>query len=291
MSHRLTRVLFPLGFMAALLAPALAQDSVDPTYLVRSQSSATVGKSILSSASAQYRPLFGEGDKNGRILKEVTRYGELSVDANGKSAPVRTPGEEHLLVILGGEGSISYNGQDVPVKPGDFAYIAPGATFGLNGPSKAKSGLRAMVMGFKIRREAKTAPPAKKLPLANWNDVPLVEVASHPRTTLYRLMIGDTTSKRDKLATAYTAVSLFMMEIQPGGTNIPHHHELQEEIYLLLDGSGTIVAGSGMDGVMGKFPVKAGASYYYRPNTTVGFYNTGGKLARILAVRSTALPN
>lgn len=268
----------------------MAQDSVDPTYLVRDRSSVVVGKGVLSSPSAHYRPLFGEGDKNSKILKEVSRYGELSVDANGKSAPVRTPGEEHLLVILSGEGSISYNGQNVSVRPGDFAYIGPGATFGLNAQSNAKSGLRAMVMGFKIRPEAKPAAPAKNLPRANWNDVPLVEVASHPRTTLYRLMVGDITSKRDKLAAAYTAVSLFMMEIQPGGTNIPHHHELQEEIYLLLDGDGTIVAGSGLDGVMGKFPVKAGASYYYRPNTTVGFYNTGKKLARILAVRSTALP-
>lgn len=287
MKHRLKRLLLPLGFMTALLAPALAQDTVDPTYLVRTLSSAAMGKGVFSSPSAHYRPLFGEGDKYNKILKEVSRYGELSIDANGKSAAVRTPGEEHLLVILSGDGSIAYNGQDVPVRAGDFAYIAPGATFGLN----AQSSVRAMVMGFKIRREAKPAAPAKKLPLANWNGVPLVEVASHPRTTLYRLMVGDTTSKRDKLATAYTAVSLFMMEIQPGGTNIPHHHELQEEIYLLLEGDGTIVAGSGLDGVMGKFPVKAGASYYYRPNTTVGFYNTGGKLARILAVRSTALPN
>lgn len=285
------RVLLSIGFMTALLVPALAQDSVDPTYLVRDQLSAVAGKGVFSSPSAQYRPLFGEGDRNSKILKEVSRYGELRVASNGRSAPVMTPREEHLLVILSGDGSISYNGQDVPVRPGDFAYIAPGASFGLNAPSKARSGVRALIMGYRIRSEAKLTPPAKKLPLANLNDVPLVEVASHPRTTLYRLMVGDTTRKRDKLATAHTVVSLFMMEIQPSGTNIPHHHELQEEIYILLEGNGTIVAGSGLDGVMGKFPVKAGASYYYRPNTTVGFYNTGNKLARILAVRSTALPN
>lgn len=291
MKHRLKRVLLPVGFVTALLAPALAQDTVDPTYLVRNLSSAPTGKGVFSSASAHYRPLFGEGDKNAKILKSISRYGELRIEANGKSAAVRTPGEEHLLVILSGDGDIAYNGQDVPVRAGDFAYIAPGATFGLNAKSKVKSGVRAMVMGFKIRPGAKLTQAAKKLPLANLNDVPLVEVASHPRTTLYRLMVGDTTSKRDKLATAHTAVSLFIMEIAPGGTNIPHHHELQEEVYLLLEGNGTIVAGSGLDGVMGKFPAQSGASYYYRPNTTVGFYNVGNKPARILAVRSTALPN
>ena len=78
------------------------------------------------------------------------------------------------------------------------------------------------------------------------------------------------------------------MEFAPGGTNFPHHHETAEEIYLVVGGDGKMVAGSGMDGVEGRYPARAGDAYYFRPNCTVGFYNQKkpGANAYILAVRS-----
>ena len=78
------------------------------------------------------------------------------------------------------------------------------------------------------------------------------------------------------------------MDFAPGGTNWPHHHEAGEEIYLVMEGQGDMVAGGGMDGVEGRHPAKAGDAYYFRPNCTVGFYNQGkaGAKAYILAVRS-----
>ena len=56
---------------------------------------------------------------------------------------------------------------------------------------------------------------------------------------------------------------------------------------MLLDGAGDMVAGSGMDGVEGRFPAKPGDAYFFRLNATVGFYNGTQGPARILAVRST----
>jgi mannose-6-phosphate isomerase-like protein (cupin superfamily) len=78
------------------------------------------------------------------------------------------------------------------------------------------------------------------------------------------------------------------MNFAPGGANFPHHHETAEEIYLVLDGEGVMVAGSGVDGIAGRYPAKAGDAYYFRPNCTVGFYNQNkpAAKARILAVRS-----
>jgi len=82
--------------------------------------------------------------------------------------------------------------------------------------------------------------------------------------------------------------SLFWMDFAPGGTNFPHHHEVAEEIYLVIDGQGEMVAGGGMDGIEGRHPAKVGDAYYFRPNCTVGFYNQNqpGAKAHILAVRS-----
>ena len=76
------------------------------------------------------------------------------------------------------------------------------------------------------------------------------------------------------------------MEIAPDGTNFPHHHEREEEIYLVLSGHGTMVAGGGMDGIAGRHPAKIGDAYFFRLNCTVGYYGAPDVASRILAVRS-----
>jgi mannose-6-phosphate isomerase-like protein (cupin superfamily) len=76
------------------------------------------------------------------------------------------------------------------------------------------------------------------------------------------------------------------MEIAPGGTNFPHHHQREEEIYLVLDGHGVMVAGGGMDGIAGRHPAKAGDAYFFRLNATVGYYSAPDVKSRILCVRS-----
>lgn len=80
--------------------------------------------------------------------------------------------------------------------------------------------------------------------------------------------------------------SLFVTEIAPRSTNFPHHHEREEEIYLVLSGHGDIVAGGGADGVEGKHPAQAGDACFFRLNCTVGYYSAPGVKTRILAVRS-----
>ena len=61
------------------------------------------------------------------------------------------------------------------------------------------------------------------------------------------------------------------MDFAPGGTNWPHRHQAAEEIYLIRDGQGEIVAGGGTGGVEGRYAAKAGDAYYFRPNCPVGF--------------------
>jgi hypothetical protein len=98
--------------------------------------------------------------------------------------------------------------------------------------------------------------------------------------------MGDAESKRDRLAAGRVLTSLFVMEIAPGGTNFPHHHEREEEIYLVLSGHGDVVAGGGMDGLEGRHPAKTGDAYFFRLNRTVGYYSAANVKSRILAVRS-----
>lgn len=148
--------------------------------------------------------------------------------------------------------------------------------------------LRLLVMGFRIPSWAKVQP-TPKLMLANAAGVKPVTLASHGPTVLFELLMGTTESTRDKLSAANQMASLFIMDFSPGGTNIPHHHETEEEIYYVLRGSGDMVAGGGADGNEGRYPAREGDAYFIRLNTTVGFYSRakeGQPHDLVLAVRS-----
>jgi mannose-6-phosphate isomerase-like protein (cupin superfamily) len=275
------------GVLVLLAASSLW--GADPTFLRRSVASIEPRPDDLtaSAKAASYRPIFGVGDAQANQLKGIARYGELTVGPDGTSAVVSYPAEEQIYFILDGNGTLLYEDQKVPVKKNDFMYLPVGVKHGMANASDRP--IRLLVMGFKIPPGA-TLAPAGKLMLANADDVQLVPVQGHGPTSLFKLLMGTTQSARDKLAVASQMVSLFIMDFAPGGTNIPHHHEREEEIYYVLRGRGDMVAGGGADGNEGRYPAKEGDAYFIRLNTTVGFYS-GSKAGEdhdlILAVRSS----
>jgi len=262
-----------------LISLLAAEHAVDPTFLRRSLSDAVDKSSDVSSPACHYKPLFGEGDG---IIRGIARFGQMTVAAGGSSKAVTYPREEQVYFIAEGAGELLYGDQKVPVRKNDFMYLPAGVSHGLANGGSAP--LRAIVMGFKLPAGVADGP-AKPM-VANTADVKKQVVGNHPPSTHYQLMIGDTRSTRDKIAAAHVLTSLFIMEITPGGTNQPHHHDREEEIYLLLDGTGDMVAGGGVNGVEGRHPSKPGDTYFFRLNCTVGFYNTGATTAHILALRS-----
>ncbi len=223
-----------------------------------------------------------EADK----LQSVARCGELTVGAGGRSAIVSYPAEEQLYYILEGNGTLLYEDQRVPVKKDDFMYLPIRVKHGMANPSDAP--LRVFVMGYKIPAGRQVAPTPKLL-LATASDVALQVLGSHGPTTQFKLLMGQTTSTRDKLSAASEMSSLFIMDFAPGGTNIPHSHAAEEEIYLLMRGSGDMVAGKTADGQDARHPVKAGAVFFFGPGTRVGYYSharEGQEHDLMLAVRS-----
>lgn len=259
---------------------------VDPTFLRRHVPELKAQPSDVTTATCRYKPIFGAGDADARMLRGIARFGELTVDPGGASAVVSHPREEQVYVILEGSGVVEYGEEKHAVRNNDFLYLPPGIRHRLANPSDLPC--RAIVMGFRLPADVTAAPPPKLL-IANIDEVPKQTVAGHPPSTLYQLLMGDIHSKRDKLAAARVLTSLFIMEFAAGGTNFPHHHEREEEIYLVLNGHGEMVAGGGMDGIEGRHPAKAGDAYFFRLNSTVGFYSgnkPGEEKARVLAVRS-----
>ena len=270
-----------------LISPYLAaqERTVDPTWLRRSLPHASEAQVDFSTASCHYKSLFGEGDKDNRILRGVSRFGEITVDANGSCRSVSYDRREELYFVLQGGGTLRYGSESHAFRAHDFTYVSPGIQHSV---SSGSDSLRVLVMTFKIpARVALTAPVAQPK-IINLDEVKEQPVEGHPLSVLYKLLVGPRGATRDSIDDAYVITSLFWMDFAPGGTNFPHHHETAEEIYLVIDGEGDMVAGGGLDGIEGRFPAKTSDAYYFRPNCTVGFYNQNkpGAKAHILAVRS-----
>lgn len=259
---------------------------MDPTWLHRYVPDLTETKSDLSSETCHYRAIFGEGDKDRRSLQTVTRIGEVALDAHGNCQTVSYDRQEEIYFVVEGGGVLHYGDQIQALRKHDFSYLTPGVKHSIS--NDAGQPLRVFVMGFKVQSSISIAAPLLHPKIANLEDAKEETVSGHPASVLYKLLAGLHTGKRDLIDEAYVMDSFFWMDFAPGGTNWPHHHEAAEEIYLVIDGQGEMVAGSGMDGVEGRYPAKAGDAYYFRPNCTVGFYNQNkpGAKAYILAVRA-----
>lgn len=280
----LTVMIATLGCLLVTRLAGIAQNrKVDPTFLHRNLSAVAERKSDLTTATCHYKPVFGEGDADARALSGVARFGEAVVDPRGECAGIHYSDEDQILVVLKGSGSITYGSDRVSLKTEDYLYVPASIPHQLTNDSAAP--LIVIIMGFRTKGFEKAPLPSKPLK-ANIEEVHTQPVSGHPASALYRLLMGDIDSKRDRIAAGRVVTSLFLMEIAPGGTNFPHHHEREEEIYLLLDGHGEMVAGGGMDGIEGRHPAQPGDAYFFRLNCTVGYYSAPEVKSRILAVRS-----
>ena len=265
---------------------AAQERKVDPTWLHRYLPSLTEAKTDLSSPTCHYKPIFDAAALNDKILRSVSRFGEVSVDAGGSCQSVVREREEEIDYVLAGTGNLESGSETQALHANDFTYLAPGIKHGITNNSGQP--LRVLVMDFKIPKRMTISAPPSHARVINLRDLKEETVQGHPDSVLYKLLIGPRGATRDAIDDAYVITSLFWMDFAPGGTNFPHHHETAEEIYLVIDGEGDMVAGGGTDGIEGRYPAKSGDAYYFRPNCTVGFYNQNkpGAKAHILAVRS-----
>ena len=277
-----------IGLLLLLLAPCLpAQErKIDPTWLHRNLPEAKASGATFATDICRYKPLFGEGDSEARILQSISRFGEIELAAHGNCQPVVYGREEEIYFVVRGRGVLLYGDEQRAMRQSDFTYLPPGVKHSI--ANESGEPLQVLAMSFKIPAKIAISSPSPHPKIVNLDDVKEETVSGHPSSVLYKLLIGPRNGKRDALDEAYVMTSFFWMDFAPGGTNFPHHHQTAEEIYLVLDGNGEIAAGSGMDGIEGRFPAKAGDAYYFRPNCTVGFYNQNrpGAKAHILAVRS-----
>jgi len=269
---------------SVLFASACAR-AAEPAFLRRSVAEVPEQAVDVSTPTAHYKPLFGLADPNAQNVKGVVRFGELTVEPGGSSKTVSYTDAEGVFFILAGRGTLHYGPEKVPVKPNDFMYLPVGVEHGISNESQEP--LRLLVMAFQIPEGVKAPAPAK-LMMASADEVRLQTLASHGPTTQFKLLLGTTKSTRDKLAASRQINSLFVMDFAAGGTNIPHKHAREEEIYYILRGHGDIVAGTDAAKKEKRYPSKEGDAYCFAHSTLIGFYSgakEGEDHALILAVR------
>jgi mannose-6-phosphate isomerase-like protein (cupin superfamily) len=277
------RVLAVICLLLTGLSAHAAERKVDPSFVHRNNKTLAEVVSDVTTSTCHFKPMFGEGGAALGKGAGVSRFAEVVVDPHGSCKSVSYAGEDQIYVVLQGHGAVSYGGQTVVLANEDFLYIPATISHALSNDTGAP--MTVAVMGYNT--DGFPAGPLPSRPLKdNIANVPLEHVGSHPESAHYRLLLGDSGQTRDRIDVGSVVTSLFLMEIDPGGTNFPHHHPREEEIYLILSGHGTQVAGSGVDGVEGRFPAGVGDAYYYRPNTTVGYYSAPDVGSRILCIRS-----
>lgn len=272
--------------LAIFLAVAGSLIAADPLFLRRQISDVKPQPDDLTAGRSSYKPLFGVGDPDAGQLSSVVRYGELTLGPGVSSANVGYPSEEQIYFIEEGAGTLLCGAETAPVKKNDFMYLPVGVMHEI--ANNSRTPLKVIVMGYKIPA-GMNVQPTPKLMLANADDVQLQILGQHGPTSQFKLLMGPTSSQRDKLAAAYVMDSLFLMDFAPGGTNIPHNHPAEEEIYLLLRGSGDMVAGLDANGKEVRYPVAEGAAFFFKPGTQVGYYSNakeGQPHDLMLAVRS-----
>jgi mannose-6-phosphate isomerase-like protein (cupin superfamily) len=271
------------GISAATL---LAQErEVDPTWLHRFVPTLS-DNAQQSSSGCHYKPIFGEGDAESRILRSVARFAEITLEPRSNCKGAVYDREEEIYFVLQGNGTVHYGNESHALHKDDFLYLHPGVQHSI--ANSADESLRVLAMGFNIPARTVLPSQSTRVKVMNLNDVKEENVDGHPTSVLYKLLVGPKGAKRDAIDEAFVVTSFFWMDFAPGGTNFPHHHETAEEIYYVLEGEGEMVAGSGVNGIEGRYFARPGDAYYFRPNCTVGFYNRNEPKAKayILAVRS-----
>ncbi len=254
-------------------------------YLQRSSKKLSEIKTEFTTETAHYQPMFGIGDGDYELVEGVNRFGVLSLDPNGKSQSVDFGREELVYYVLEGSGRLLYNGNTDSITKDDFFYVPIHTNHGF----ASEDELVVLVMGYPIPEDVSVDNAKVQIANANQVEFQTLEQLNHGVTSRFRLLLGTTESTRDRLAVAYQINSLFVIDFDPAGTNVPHRHPEEEEIYFVLQGTGDMVAGETPKGKPKKHAAREGDAFYFSRNCLVGFYSTKNAKnprARILAIRS-----
>ncbi len=210
-------LLFFLLFMSANL-PA-QERTVDATWLHRYVPSLNETKVDLSTGACHYKAIFGTGDTDNQILRSVSHFGEVTVDAHGNCQSVLYDREEEIYFVLQGAGALQYADGTHHLRANDFTYVPPTVKHGL--ANDTNQSMRVLVMGFKIPQRVTISAPSQQPRIVNLDDVKEETVQGHPTSVLYKLLIGPRSGKARCDRRGLRRDEFLLDELRPGGNKLP----------------------------------------------------------------------
>src|SRR2546423_15480365 len=95
---------------------------VDPTWLHRYVPRLNETHVDLTSSGCHYKAMFGDGDKENRIMQSVARFGEATLDARGNCQTVRYDRKEELNFVLEAKGVLHYAARTFQMRANASTY-------------------------------------------------------------------------------------------------------------------------------------------------------------------------
>jgi mannose-6-phosphate isomerase-like protein (cupin superfamily) len=184
--------------------------SVKPAILMKS-----------GEADAIYRERFTPATANLQFLS----CGEYEIQPGGRTQPACYPGEEALLFTWRGQACVEMDGTRYALATYDVLYVPKGRTYTIHNPSGAVSKL------FVTRAPAENVHPPFHGEFARFSkDESRIR---HLKNKDVFLMF-DVGEKADKLVAGYTFFEPYARSWPP------HNHTDQEEVYIFINGRGSM---------------------------------------------------
>jgi mannose-6-phosphate isomerase-like protein (cupin superfamily) len=147
---------------------------VDPTWLYRSTSAIA----NVASGTCTYRAIFGDGDRDARSLRTVTRFGDLILGARSQCQSVAYDRDEEIYFVLSGSAVLHFGERTYPMQTNDFTYLPPRVSHSLTNDSDAAA--RVLIMSFRIPQHIAIGAAPSEPKIVNLNDVKEENVSGHP---------------------------------------------------------------------------------------------------------------
>jgi glyoxylate utilization-related uncharacterized protein len=132
----------------------------------------------------------------------------------GACQAAQYPRQEELYFVREGSGVLRYGDESHPLAQYDFTYMPPTVWHSISNPSSQP--LQIVIISVRIPHDTAILQPGK-LVVANLGELNEQTVGGHPKSVLYKLLIGPRTGTRDRINATYTVADFFVMDFAPDG--------------------------------------------------------------------------
>lgn len=188
-----------------------------------------------------------------RLEQRVIRFGP------GRSAERRLAGQQEVLYIAAGTGTVEVNGEQHPVEPDTGVYLAPGDRYAVENPGPAE------LQVISVTAPAEQSSAGEHGVTVRYADRPVLRASPNRE---FRYLVNQDVGCRD--------VTQFVGIIPPGRAGM--HSHTYDEVVFVVEGEGLLHLGGAST------PIAAGSCIHLPPLEEHCLENTGDKPMRVLGV-------